>query len=128
MVRATARARRCRRRLARLLLRARRRSRRSRDRAAAEQSTALGPGRMSMNTTYSMPELCRLQGFGCRHLDSPFYGDLLDRIADDFEAGGPVSALLGPHASEPAGAAYPIRLLGGVHRLVLAGGAPELEP
>lgn len=76
----------------------------------------------------TMPEILRLQGFGCTHLGSPFYGDLLELMAEDFEAGGPVTTLLAPHESEPAGMAYPIRLLGGVHRLVLAGAAPQLAP
>jgi len=75
----------------------------------------------------SMPEMLRLQAFGCRHLGSPFYADLLELMAVDFETNGPVADLLGPHESEPAGAAYPIRVLGGVHRMVLAGIAPELE-
>jgi hypothetical protein len=37
-----------------------------------------------------------------------------------------VLTLLEPHAEESFGAAYPIRLLGGVHRMVLAGDAPVL--
>jgi hypothetical protein len=68
----------------------------------------------------------RLQGFGCRALGSPFYGDLLDRMAVDAEAGGIVWEVLGPHASAAFGEVYPLRLLGGVHRLVLAGDAPDL--
>jgi hypothetical protein len=75
-----------------------------------------------------MPEQLRLQGWACRHLGSPFYGDLLDLTADDFEAGGVVHALLAAHEHEGSDAAYPIRMLGGVHRLVLAGGAPDLAP
>jgi hypothetical protein len=75
-----------------------------------------------------MAEQLHWQGFACRHLGSPFYADLLDLMVADFEAGGPVATVLGPHEAEGSDAAYPIRLLGGVHRLVLAGGAPALEP
>jgi hypothetical protein len=69
---------------------------------------------------------CRRPAIGCRHLGSPFYGELAELIAGDVEARGPVWGLLEPHAGEPFGAAYPIRLLGGVHRMVLAGSAPAL--
>lgn len=68
----------------------------------------------------------RLQAVGCRHMGSPFYADLLELMADDLQAGGPVRTLLEPHAAEPFDAAYPIRLLGGVHRMVLSGAAPAL--
>jgi hypothetical protein len=71
-------------------------------------------------------ENLRLQGAGCAHLGSPFYAALLELMAGDVEAHGPVWTVLGPHADEPLGAAYPIRLLGGVHRMVLAGDAPAL--
>jgi hypothetical protein len=54
-------------------------------------------------TVEPMPEQLRLQGWGCRHLGSPFYGDLLDLAADDFEAGGPVATLLAPHEGKGPG-------------------------
>ena len=47
-------------------------------------------------------------------------------MAEDVEDGGPVWDLLAPHASATFGEVYPLRLLGAVHRLVLAGDAPEL--
>jgi hypothetical protein len=68
----------------------------------------------------------RLQAVGCRHMGSPFYAGLLELMADDLEAGGPVLTLLEPHVGEPFDAAYPIRVLGGVHRMVLSGAAPAL--
>lgn len=68
----------------------------------------------------------RLHAQGCASLGSRFYAGLLERMADDAEAGGPVADLLGPYAAEPFEAVYPVRLLGGVHRMVLAGGAPRL--
>ncbi len=68
----------------------------------------------------------RLVAIACEHAGSPFYGDLLTRMAGDVEAGGPVWTVLGPHAHAPFEAVHCLRLLGGVHRLVLAGEEPEL--
>src|SRR5262249_41503442 len=128
LVRAVARARRSSRRLARFLLRARCRGGGPSDRTAPEQPATVGTGRMSDPAPQSMPEELRLQAFRCRPLGAPLYADLLELAADDFEAHGVVADLLGPYESEPAGAAYPIRMLGGVHRMVLAGAARQLEP
>lgn len=79
------------------------------------------------------PELSRslrLQAAGCRNLGSPFHGDLLDHAAEDLEAGGPVAALLTPWAQADLRKlfddAMPLRLLGGLHDLVLSGGDPAL--
>jgi hypothetical protein len=66
------------------------------------------------------------QQVGCAGLGSAFYARLLGHLIDDAAAGGPVWDVLGPHAGEPFTAAYPLRLLGGVHRRVLAGDAPDL--
>jgi hypothetical protein len=71
-------------------------------------------------------EHLRLQGAGCEHMGSAFYGALLAVMADDVEAGGPVWTLLEPHAEESFDAAYRLRLLAGVHRMVLSGAAPAL--
>jgi hypothetical protein len=68
----------------------------------------------------------RLQALGCGHLGSPFYRELLTLMADDVEADGPVWSVLASHAAAPFEAVYPLRLLGGVHRLVLAGREPQL--
>ena len=73
-----------------------------------------------------LAENLRLQAVGCEFLGSPFYAGLLELMAGDAEAGGPVWTVLGPYAEEPFDAAYPIRLLGGVHRMVLSGAAPAL--
>jgi hypothetical protein len=81
---------------------------------------------MKRDAVRSMTENLRLQARGCRYLGSPFYAGLLELMLDDVEAGGPVWTLLGPHADESLGAAYPIRLLAGVHRVVLSGAAPAL--
>jgi hypothetical protein len=66
------------------------------------------------------------QAHACRSMGSDFYGDLLDLMADDVVAGGPTWDLLGPHAGEPFDLAHHLRLLAGVHRLVLSGQAPSL--
>jgi hypothetical protein len=59
-------------------------------------------------------------------MGSPFYADLLERMADDVVAGGPVGRFLAGHLDSSWEEAVPLRFLGGVHRLVLAGQAPEL--
>lgn len=72
----------------------------------------------------------RLQAAGCRNLGSPFHGDLLDLAAGDLEAGGPVAALVAPWAGADLRKlfddAMPLRLLGGLHDLVLSGDDPAL--
>jgi hypothetical protein len=67
-----------------------------------------------------------VQGIGCSMLGSAFYGRLCERMAADARAGGPVFALLEPHADEPFEQVYALRLLGGLHRIVLEGRAPAL--
>jgi hypothetical protein len=54
------------------------------------------------------------------------YGELLVRLADDLDAGGPTATVLRGHESDPGPSGLALRLAGGVHRLVLAGQAPEL--
>jgi hypothetical protein len=70
----------------------------------------------------------RLQARSCREgiSASPFYAELLDALADDAERGGPAARVLAPIDDLPVTAATPLRLLGGVHRAVLAGRLPEL--
>lgn len=57
---------------------------------------------------------------------SPLYRGLLTCVADDVAAGGPAWGLLAGRAGERRGQALPLRLMAAVHRLVLAGEAPEL--
>src|SRR2546423_4743412 len=59
-------------------------------------------------------------------MGSPFYADLLDRMADDVLAGGPVGRFLGDQLDTSYEEAVPLRFLGGVHRLGLARRAPPL--
>jgi hypothetical protein len=68
----------------------------------------------------------RRQAVACRHLGSPLYAGLLDHAADDVLAGGPVAEVLDGHLADPWRSALALRMLGGVHALVLSGQAPEL--
>ena len=74
----------------------------------------------------SQPDLFRTQSEACDHLGSPMYAELLSRLADDIEAGGPTARLLRGHEDDPGPSGLALRLAGSVHRLVLEGAAPEL--
>ncbi|WP_280262622.1 DUF2332 domain-containing protein [Nocardia wallacei] len=67
-----------------------------------------------------------LQARACAKLGSPLYAALLTGISRDIEADGPCARVLAEHAEAPPADAVPLRLLGGVHALVLTGQAPEL--
>lgn len=70
----------------------------------------------------------RFQAQACADLGSPFYADLLRRAATDFDRGGPVASVLTGYEDAPRQRLTGLRLLGAVHRLVLAGQAPQLAP
>jgi hypothetical protein len=70
--------------------------------------------------------IIRVQQVGCSGMGAPFYGDLLDRMADDVVSGGPLARFLADRLDSSWEDAVPLRFLGGLHRLVLAGQAPEL--
>ncbi len=74
----------------------------------------------------SQPDLFRQQGFACGRLGSPMYAELLARLADDLEAGGPTARVLRGHEDDSGPSALGLRLVGSLHRLVLSGVAPEL--
>jgi hypothetical protein len=69
----------------------------------------------------------RRQAGHCLRLGSPLYADLLQRAADDAEAGGPVAELLHGHEDDPVNAMLALRLMGAVHRRVLEGALPAHE-
>lgn len=71
--------------------------------------------------------LLHFQAEACRNSTarSPFYAQLLDRLTAQARAGGPVLALF-EHMPARIGAAPALRLLGALHREVLAGRAPDL--
>ena len=56
------------------------------------------------------------------------YGHVIRAMADDWEAGGVMRRLLAGYETAPHGSALPLRVLGGVFRLVLTGRTPELVP
>ena len=68
----------------------------------------------------------RLQGQGCRHAGSDLYARILEVVADDAERGGICLRLLATDDEEPLASALPLRFLGAIHRIVLAGQEPEL--
>jgi hypothetical protein len=80
-----------------------------------------------MNGASQLLTSLRSQGRICAALGSPMYGELSERIAADFAAGGIFAQVLTGHEDDPAGLAVPLRLLGGLHRLVLDGRAPALR-
>ena len=70
--------------------------------------------------------MLRVQAEWCARLGSPLYGLLCARAADDAEAGGPTAVVLEGHEHDRPASALALRLMGAVHRLVLAGEAPAL--
>lgn len=66
------------------------------------------------------------QATGCAKLGSPLYAFLLERVAQDVRAGGPCAGVVAGYEDAPGPSAIALRLLGGVHALVLTGRAPEL--
>jgi hypothetical protein len=68
-----------------------------------------------------------VQGQVCAGMGSPMYGDVLDRVAADVEAGGVFAAILSGHENDSGRLALPLRLLGGLHRLALDGRASGLR-
>ncbi|MDO9380648.1 MAG: DUF2332 domain-containing protein [Nocardioidaceae bacterium] len=69
-----------------------------------------------------------VQAEACGRRGSAMYEDLLTRLAADLVAGGPTSDVLRGHESDPGPSALALRLVGGLHRLVLDGTASALAP
>jgi hypothetical protein len=74
----------------------------------------------------SQPDLFRHQAQACQHLGSAMYAELLGALADDLQAGGPTARVLRGHEDDPGPSGLALRVVGSLHRLVLAGQAPEL--
>ncbi len=74
-----------------------------------------------------MLHMLRSQGRFCAGSGSPMYGELFELVAGDVEAGGVFATILSGHKDAPSRQAVPLRLLGGLHRLVLDGRASELR-
>jgi hypothetical protein len=71
-------------------------------------------------------EAFRFQARGCAQVGSALYADLLARAADDVAAGGVFAEVVDGFDGHPVLLALPLRVLGAVHALVLAGRAPAL--
>jgi len=71
----------------------------------------------------TLPELFRDHFGHEEHL----YGWLLNRFADDLDAGGPVAEICRDHLDASRADAVQLRLLAALHRIVLRGDASELE-
>ncbi|HUH70648.1 MAG TPA: DUF2332 family protein [Mycobacterium sp.] len=69
----------------------------------------------------------RSQGRFCAASGSEMYGELFELVATDVEGGGVFATILSGHEDDPSRHAVPLRLLGGLHRLVLDGRASELR-
>jgi hypothetical protein len=67
-----------------------------------------------------------LQALACEALGSPLYAGLLRHAAGDLLADGPTATVLDGHLTDPGRSALALRMLGGVHALVLTGRAPAL--
>jgi hypothetical protein len=79
-----------------------------------------------MTAQAKLAKMLRWQSEACRHVGSPLYVGLLEHAALDVEAGGPCLEVLAGHEDDDPRAMLPLRFMGGVHRLVLEGRAPEL--
>lgn len=77
-------------------------------------------------TVEHLAHTLRAQGRFCAASGSHMYGELLELVATDLEAGGVFAQILSGHENDPSGHAVPLRLLGGLHRLALDGRAPAL--
>jgi hypothetical protein len=74
----------------------------------------------------TMSDHIRRQAEACERLGSPMYRFLLDRVAEDVDAGGVSAQVLAGHEADPGPSALALRLMGSVHRLVLERRAPAL--
>lgn len=68
----------------------------------------------------------RTEAQHCEMLGSALYAGLLRHAAADVLADGPTAAVLAGHYADPGRSALPLRMLGGVHALVLTGRANDL--
>ncbi len=101
-------------------------------RSPGASTAAGGPGGRPPGTGTAQTPTERTAGLlvrqaeACAALASPLYAGLLRHAADDLLAGGPTAAVLEGHLSDPGRSALALRMLGGVHALVLTGRAGEL--
>lgn len=77
----------------------------------------------------TITEALRLQGTSSAGLGSPFMGQLLTSLADNWPASSPLAQICAnwPGDIGPSGASLPLRIAAGLHALVLTGRAPALH-
>lgn len=68
----------------------------------------------------------RIQEFYCRKMDAPIYADICVAIADGLTRESRTGARVLDWPGEPTRDALPLRLIGGLHALVMAGADDEL--
>lgn len=68
----------------------------------------------------------RIQEFYCRKMDAPIYADICVAIADGLTRESATGARVLDWEGEPTRDALPLRLIGGLHALVMAGADDEL--
>jgi hypothetical protein len=68
----------------------------------------------------------RIQEHYCRRMDAPIYADICAALADGMTRDSPVGARVLDWPGEPTRDALPLRLVGGLHALVLANADDEL--
>jgi hypothetical protein len=73
-----------------------------------------------------LAEVIARQRRACERNGSGLYVALLDAVAADVTGDGPCAPVLRAHEGDSLGSALPLRFLGAVHLLVLAGEAPDL--
>lgn len=78
------------------------------------------------HTAAALPAAFEDQIGWCERLGSPFTAALLRWLLADWQAGGPLRALLPDWPSDPRADLVPLRLAGALHALALAGTPPEL--
>jgi hypothetical protein len=86
----------------------------------------MGATGVSDDARANLTDLFRVQELICRGLGSPLWADMCTRLADDVERGGSTWTALADHAHMTLESVLPLRILGGLHRMALAGDAPEL--
>ena len=74
----------------------------------------------------SLYEAMQVQAYACAALGSPMHGRILTALAENLRAGGIVHELTKDLDLRPGRDAVPLRIIGAVHREVLAGRAPQL--
>ena len=79
------------------------------------------PGQSSLFEEDPMLAALRAQARVCGPLGSKMYETLFTELADDYEAGGRIYALLAGRSARPIHDAVPLRLAGAIHRVVLRG-------